>query len=56
VVGRVVLDDPQVLRDLWLVPLRDLVALAVWIVSYAGNQVEWRGQRFRLRKGKLERI
>ncbi len=56
VVGRVVLDDPQVLRDLWLVPLRDLVALAVWIVSYAGDQVEWRGQRFRLHKGKLERI
>ncbi len=55
VVGRGVLDDPQVTRDLWLVPLRDLVALAVWIVSYAGNEVEWRGQRFKLRDGKLER-
>jgi ceramide glucosyltransferase len=54
-VGRGVLDDPQVTRDLWLVPLRDLVALAVWIVSYAGNEVEWRGQRFKLRDGKLER-
>jgi ceramide glucosyltransferase len=56
VVGRGVLDDPQVTRDLWLVPLRDLMALAVWIVSYAGNEVEWRGQRFRLRGGKLEKI
>ena len=54
VVGRGVLRDPQVLRDLWLLPLRDLVALAVWIVSYFGNEIEWRGQRFRLRKGKLE--
>jgi ceramide glucosyltransferase len=56
VVGRNVMDDPQVTRDLWLVPLRDLVALAVWIVSFAGNQVEWRGQRFKLRGGKLEKI
>ncbi len=55
VVGRGVLRDPQVSRGLWLVPLRDLVALAVWIVSYAGNEIEWRGLRFKLRKGKLER-
>jgi ceramide glucosyltransferase len=56
VVGRGVLDDPQVLRDLWLLPLRDVVALAIWLVSYFGDEVEWRGLRFRLRHGKLERI
>ncbi|HZL68567.1 MAG TPA: bacteriohopanetetrol glucosamine biosynthesis glycosyltransferase HpnI [Candidatus Limnocylindrales bacterium] len=56
VVGRGVLDDPQVLRDLWLLPLRDVVALAIWLVSYFGDEVEWRGLRFRLRDGKLERI
>jgi len=56
VVGRGVLLDPLVLRYLWLVPFRDLVALAVWIVSYFGNQIEWRGLKFRLRKGKLERL
>ena len=56
VVGRGVLADPQVLRDLWLLPLRDLVALAIWMVSYFGDEVEWRGMRFRLRHGKLERI
>jgi ceramide glucosyltransferase len=56
VVGRGVLDDPQVLRDLWLLPLRDLVALAIWLVSYFGDEVEWRGLRFRLHDGKLERI
>jgi ceramide glucosyltransferase len=55
VVGRRVLADPQVLRDLWLLPLRDLVALATWLVSYFGEEVEWRGMRFRLRHGKLER-
>lgn len=55
-VGRGVLHDPQLTRDLWLVPLRDFVALAVWIWSYAGNTVQWRGLRFRLRNGKLEKI
>jgi ceramide glucosyltransferase len=55
-VGRGVLADPQVLRDLWLLPLRDLVALAIWLVSYFGDEVEWRGMRFRLHHGKLERI
>ena len=56
VVGWGVLDDPQVTRDLWLVPLRDLIGLAVWLASFTGNQVEWRGQPFRLRKRKLEKI
>ncbi len=56
VIGRGVLADPQVLRDLWLLPLRDLLALAVWITSYLGNEVEWRGLRFRLRDGRLERL
>ena len=56
IVGRGVLCDPRVLRDLWLVPLRDVIALAVWVASYAGNEIEWRGMRFRLRKGKLEKI
>ncbi len=53
-IGRGVLDDPTVLRDLWLMPLRDFVALAVWVASFAGNEVEWRGLRFRVRDGKLE--
>jgi ceramide glucosyltransferase len=54
VVGRGVLNDPQVLPNLWFVPLRDFVALAVWIASYFGDTVVWRGMRFRLIKGKLE--
>ncbi len=49
------LGDPNVLRDLWLLPLRDFAALAVWLASFAGNEVEWRGLKFRVRDGKLER-
>ena len=55
VCGRRVLQDPQVLRDLWLLPVRDFVALAIWVASFAGNRIEWRGLHFRLRNGKLER-
>src|SRR5271169_1985321 len=54
-VGRRVLDDPRAARDLWLLPLRDFVALAVWLASFAGDEVEWRGLKFKVRDGKLER-
>src|SRR5579871_6034377 len=54
-VGRGVLQDDYVGRNLWLLPLRDFLALALWIASFFGNTVEWRGLRFKLRKGKLER-
>lgn len=56
VVGWKVLRDPQVLRDAWLIPLRDLLAVVVWIVSLAGHTVTWRGDRFTLRDGKLTRL
>lgn len=50
-----VLNDHRALRDLWLVPLRDLLGLYVWIVSFTGNTVEWRGEIFKLKAGKLSR-
>jgi ceramide glucosyltransferase len=50
-----VLQDANFEKDAWLLPFRDFVALAVWIASFFGNTVEWRGLRFRLRKGKLEK-
>jgi ceramide glucosyltransferase len=56
VVGRGVLQDRQVVKNAWLIPLRDLLAIGVWIVSLGGHTVTWRGDRFRLREGKLSRI
>ena len=53
-VGVGLLGDGQVLRDLWLLPLRDCVGLALWGWSFAGDTVVWRGERFRLRGGRLE--
>jgi ceramide glucosyltransferase len=55
-VGRSVLRDPNVMRDLWLLPVRDFVALAVWIASFGGDEVEWRGLKFRVRDGKLQKM
>jgi ceramide glucosyltransferase len=54
-VGVGVLRDGQVLRDLWLLPLRDFFALAFWLWSFAGDTIVWRGERFHLRDGRLHR-
>jgi ceramide glucosyltransferase len=52
-VGVGILGDRQVLRDLWLLLPRDLIALALWAWSYAADTVAWRDERFLLTKGKL---
>jgi len=51
-----ILRDGQVLRDLWLLPLRDFFGLGFWIWSFAGDTVVWRGERFRLRDGRITRV
>jgi ceramide glucosyltransferase len=56
VVGRFVLGDRQVVRWLALIPLRDLLALLVWMRSFAGHEVVWRGDRFRLKNGRLKQM
>jgi ceramide glucosyltransferase len=52
-VGAAVLADHQVLPSLWLLPLRDLIAMGVWIAGIAGNTIVWRGEHFVLKNGKL---
>ena len=55
-VGVGVLRDRRLLRRLWLLPVRDLVAVAVWVASLTGHTVTWRGDRFELKNGRLIRI
>lgn len=55
-VGSRVLRDPQVRREIYLVPVRDIAALLVWIASYAGHTVSWRGDLFVLKNGKLRPV
>jgi ceramide glucosyltransferase len=54
-VGAEVLADHQVLPALWLLPLRDMVAMGVWAAGFAGNTIVWRGETFALKDGKLEK-
>jgi ceramide glucosyltransferase len=55
-VGVGVMRDEQVLRDLWLLPLRDFWGLLFWAWSFAGDTIVWRGERFRLKDGRLTRV
>jgi ceramide glucosyltransferase len=55
-VGRGVLRDRQMFKNVWLVPLRDLLAVVIWIASFAGHTVTWRGDRFQLKNGQLIRL
>ncbi len=55
-IGRWVLRDPQVMRWLAWLPLRDVLALAVWFKSFAGHTVAWRGVSYTLKNGKLAAV
>lgn len=55
-VGVGILRDGQVLRDLWLIPLRDCFGLLFWAWSFASDTVIWRGEHFRLRSGRIARV
>ena len=48
-------------RDLvspfWLAPVKDLLQAAIWLCAFAGDTIEWRGRKMRLRRdGTLEEI
>jgi ceramide glucosyltransferase len=55
-IGVGVLRDDQVLRDLWLLPLRDVFGLLFWVWSFAGDTVVWRGEVFRLKDGRISSV
>ena len=51
--GGIALGDQFLMRDLWLLPLRDAMSMVVWVASYFGKTVVWRGERFTLNKGEI---
>jgi ceramide glucosyltransferase len=55
VLCRHILNDRQTLGDLWLIPVRDVVGVAIWFASFGGDTIVWRGEKFRLKDGKLKR-
>jgi ceramide glucosyltransferase len=45
----------KLISPVWLVPIKDLMQTAIWIFAFAGNTVEWRGRKMKLRRdGTLE--
>jgi ceramide glucosyltransferase len=51
-----VLDDHQLLRDILLLPVRDMLAPFIWAASFMGNRVHWRGEVFDLKDGRLTTV
>ncbi|MCI0524206.1 MAG: bacteriohopanetetrol glucosamine biosynthesis glycosyltransferase HpnI [Acidobacteria bacterium] len=51
VVGVWGLKDRALARYFWLAPIRDLITFGVWVASFFGDEVEWRGTRFRVLPG-----
>jgi ceramide glucosyltransferase len=51
-----VLGDKQAASALWLLPHRDLLAPIAWVGGLLGRKIVWRGEQFRLEKGKLVRV
>jgi ceramide glucosyltransferase len=41
--------DKDLVSPFWLVPVKDLLQVALWLAAFAGNTVEWRGLRMKLR-------
>jgi ceramide glucosyltransferase len=48
-----VLRDEHMIRNIVLLPLRDLIAPLVWAASFMGNRIHWRGEVFDLKEGRL---
>ena len=52
--GVVLMRDLTLLKNLWLLPLRDFIGFGVWVVGLFGKKVEWRGVKYSLTNdGKL---
>jgi ceramide glucosyltransferase len=55
VTARVVLRDRTFVRSIWLLPVRDFLAVFLWLGGLTGRKIVWRGEVFKLKNGKLTR-
>jgi ceramide glucosyltransferase len=51
--GKWGLGDQQLLKILWLVPLRDAISFIIWITGFFTDKITWRGLTYRVKHGKL---
>ena len=47
------LGDRQLLKILWLVPIRDAISFVVWIAGFFSDEITWRGLAYHVRNGQL---
>jgi hypothetical protein len=52
----VLLNDRQFLSNIFLLPLRDLIAPFTWAASFMGSRIHWRGTDFNLKDGRLTMV
>jgi len=45
--------DEVLRQNMWLVPVRDALAVFVWLGSFFSNRIRWRGVRFTIQAGRL---
>jgi ceramide glucosyltransferase len=45
--------DQILRRQLWLVPLRDAIHVAVWLAGFTSHRVNWGGTEYEVRDGKM---
>jgi ceramide glucosyltransferase len=55
-VGAGALGDPTVRRFFWLLPVRELLTVALWAASLVFKTVYWKGESYRIEGGKMVRI
>ena len=49
--------SPSLRESLWLVPLRDLLGVIIWVLALTGHTVTWRGITYHVRRdGTLKRL
>jgi ceramide glucosyltransferase len=46
-----VLKMPEMLKELWIVPIKDLIMTGVWFASLLSNHVMWAGRKFKVIRG-----
>ncbi|MEO5935941.1 MAG: bacteriohopanetetrol glucosamine biosynthesis glycosyltransferase HpnI [Terriglobales bacterium] len=56
VVGVSIIGHGTAWKLIWLMPLREFFAPLIWLLSLGGERIVWRGEVFRLRRGKLEKV
>jgi len=42
--------DRKLVAPAWLVPVKDVLSAGIWLGAFAGNTIEWRGRKLKLRR------